>query len=192
MVQLLAVVFLFVPVSFIRHYSSGIGLGSKNYNYSESWMEAAISSNGGIWIALIFLFAAINITYFILRCTTKLPIVRKKYCIAIPCCQIIFLIINAISITNYLWRSSTSLAGSHYEFSWGFYLVCALYLSVIFLELFKQFSTVDEEKKSNTNILVDKPIPTDTDELKKIKELFEQGIITKEEFDAKKKQLLGL
>ena len=30
------------------------------------------------------------------------------------------------------------------------------------------------------------------DELKKLKELLDMGIITQEEFDAKKKQLLGL
>ncbi len=31
-----------------------------------------------------------------------------------------------------------------------------------------------------------------TDELKKFKELLDMGIITQEEFDAKKKELLGL
>ncbi|MBP1581139.1 MAG: SHOCT domain-containing protein, partial [Oscillospiraceae bacterium] len=34
--------------------------------------------------------------------------------------------------------------------------------------------------------------PSTADELKKFKELFDLGIITQEEFDAKKKQLLGL
>ena len=33
---------------------------------------------------------------------------------------------------------------------------------------------------------------SDADELKKYKELLDSGIITQEEFDAKKKQLLGL
>lgn len=41
---------------------------------------------------------------------------------------------------------------------------------------------------SNTKSSNDIPI----DELKKLKELLECGIITQEEFDAKKKQLLGL
>lgn len=35
-------------------------------------------------------------------------------------------------------------------------------------------------------------IKNDMDELKKYKELLDQGIITQEEFDAKKKQLLGI
>jgi predicted Zn-dependent peptidase len=34
--------------------------------------------------------------------------------------------------------------------------------------------------------------PSSADELKKYKELLDSGVITQEEFDAKKKQLLGL
>ena len=41
--------------------------------------------------------------------------------------------------------------------------------------------------------IVPQPINTDyTEELKKIKQLLDTGVITQEEFDAKKKQLLGL
>lgn len=50
---------------------------------------------------------------------------------------------------------------------------------------------VPEEKE----VAVSEPAPSNTDvvsELKKFKELLDSGIITKEEFDAKKKQLLGL
>ena len=36
------------------------------------------------------------------------------------------------------------------------------------------------------------PTTSPADELKKYKELLDMGIITQEEFDAKKKQLLGL
>ena len=50
-----------------------------------------------------------------------------------------------------------------------------------------------EEKiinKSNTTQIVQ--TASNADELKKFKELLDSGIITQEEFDAKKKQLLGL
>jgi hypothetical protein len=36
------------------------------------------------------------------------------------------------------------------------------------------------------------PAVSSADELKKFKELFDGGVITQEEFDAKKKELLGL
>jgi hypothetical protein len=37
-----------------------------------------------------------------------------------------------------------------------------------------------------------KPTPSSADEIKKFKELLDGGAITQEEYDAKKKQLLGL
>ncbi len=51
---------------------------------------------------------------------------------------------------------------------------------------------VDECKKAkNTPTVVSQQLST-ADELKKFKELLDMGVITQEEFDAKKKQLLGL
>ena len=44
----------------------------------------------------------------------------------------------------------------------------------------------------NPQIITSTPAPSTADELKKFKELLDMGIITQEEFDAKKKQLLGL
>jgi predicted Zn-dependent peptidase len=44
-----------------------------------------------------------------------------------------------------------------------------------------------------TNTIIKQEVPqSNADELKKFKELLDSGIITQEEFDEKKKQLLGL
>jgi predicted Zn-dependent peptidase len=51
---------------------------------------------------------------------------------------------------------------------------------------------VDEAKKQKTAPVVVAGTVSNADELKKYKELLDAGIITQEEFDAKKKQLLGL
>ena len=52
---------------------------------------------------------------------------------------------------------------------------------------------VDRQKQSDTSAtVVSAPTASNADELKKFKELLDSGIITQEEFDAKKKQLLGL
>ena len=45
----------------------------------------------------------------------------------------------------------------------------------------------DSEYSASANIIV-----SNADELKKFKDLLDAGIISQEEFDAKKKQLLGL
>ena len=51
---------------------------------------------------------------------------------------------------------------------------------------------VDEVKKQKNSPVVTTAALSPADELKKFKELLDSGIITQEEFDAKKKQLLGL
>lgn len=50
---------------------------------------------------------------------------------------------------------------------------------------------MDRQKHSSTPT-TPTPSTSNADELKKYKELFDNGVITQEEFDAKKKQLLGL
>ena len=57
-------------------------------------------------------------------------------------------------------------------------------------DVYKAISTLLMERQNNTP--VNAAINNNADELKKYKELFDQGVITQEEFDAKKKQLLGL
>ena len=51
---------------------------------------------------------------------------------------------------------------------------------------------IDRQKAKNTESSPSIPTGSTADELKKFKELLDMGIITQEEFDAKKKQLLGL
>ena len=52
---------------------------------------------------------------------------------------------------------------------------------------------VGRQEKPISNTVVKQEVQqSSADELKKYKELFDQGIISQEEFDAKKKQLLGL
>ena len=54
--------------------------------------------------------------------------------------------------------------------------------------LTKEEWEAEKAKKAQSNAA---PLPS-ADELKKYKELLDMGVITQEEFDAKKKQLLGL
>lgn len=61
------------------------------------------------------------------------------------------------------------------------------YVKNLYLEIIKVF---DEYKAMEATQIVQQV--SAADELKKFKELLDSGIITQEEFDAKKKQLLGL
>ena len=51
---------------------------------------------------------------------------------------------------------------------------------------------IDRQNKTNYNEQAANSGKYDADELKKFKELLDSGVISQEEFDAKKKQLLGL
>ena len=52
---------------------------------------------------------------------------------------------------------------------------------------------IDRQNKTPISPMIRQEIPqSNADELKKFKELLDSGVITQEEFDAKKKQLLGL
>ena len=52
---------------------------------------------------------------------------------------------------------------------------------------------IDRQENKKATQTIKQEIPkNETDELKKFKELLDMGVITQEEFDAKKKQLLGL
>lgn len=64
--------------------------------------------------------------------------------------------------------------------------------------VFYEIKNRDEISKAISNLLISRQTgnkgsqPSNADELGKFKELLDKGIITQEEFDAKKKQLLGL
>ena len=49
-----------------------------------------------------------------------------------------------------------------------------------------------QQEKVNATVAAAAPKSDEADQLKKYKDLLDSGIITQEEFDAKKKQLLGL
>ena len=68
---------------------------------------------------------------------------------------------------------------------WDGKLLAAIHLGIIMIENLTVFSSA---KKSDT----DTKTPNIEEELRKYQNLLEEGLITQEEFDAKKKQLLGL
>lgn len=76
---------------------------------------------------------------------------------------------------------------SRYEWTigWLYYVIIALHILTVILSLvvkYKKFE--DRETKANNS--------NTPEEIKKYKELLDSGVITQDEFDAKKKQLLGL
>lgn len=77
-------------------------------------------------------------------------------------------------------------------------LILAIFVAIIppilLQDVMNKIATADDiQPVSNQKVADVKETKIDTaDELKKFKELLDSGVITQEEFDAKKKQLLGL
>ena len=86
----------------------------------------------------------------------------------------------------------TSYKNTLDDFSMLFLLLFFFYIVLCFIKRARFIVGLEDEK----NIVVQTTHPQNeshgADELKKYKELLDTGVITQEEFDAKKKQLLGL
>ena len=71
-------------------------------------------------------------------------------------------------------------------------LFSGLLFAVIVVAFAKRSSFIAEPKESKQTVVNNIQETTNADELKKYKDLLDSGAITQEEFDAKKKELLGL
>ena len=127
-------------------------------------------------IILMFVNAVICLVSIFGNSTDK----DGKIHIALPIANLIygFWLINAISLD----------VNSTYK---AFWIICLLIISV--LAIFKRTAfVVPKEEKQPQQVINNIQETSNADELKKFKDLLDSGIITQEEFEEKKKQLLGL
>lgn len=81
-----------------------------------------------------------------------------------------------------------------YEAGTFYYLIIVMFVTIIVLSFASNYITKnDKEEPQKVQTVIAQEVPqSNADELKKYKDLLDSGIITEEEFEAKKKQLLGL
>lgn len=150
----------------------------------SAWMDYAFE--GGLIEILIswggLFFIIIGIVLFIAGKNCKITVTNKRvYGIArfnarvdIPLDSV-----SAIGTISLFKGISVSSSSGLIKF-WYIKNVAEIHKAISDLIIKRSSKQVESEKTSNA------------DELKKFKDLFDQGIITQEEFDLKKKQLLGL
>lgn len=95
----------------------------------------------------------------------------------------VFLFINSGKSLNYLYIIETDFPIE---------LFIGLSLAMVVVAFAKRSSFIAESKESKQTVVNNIQETTNADELKKYKDLLDSGAITQEEFDAKKKELLGL
>ena len=78
------------------------------------------------------------------------------------------------------------VSGGFREFSigWMYYVIVTIYIVTIVISYIIKLEKFEVTTKKET--------VSNIDELKRFKELFDMGVITQEEFETKKKQLLNL
>lgn len=96
-----------------------------------------------------------------------------------------FALIRFMKDAKYYWHGGQGYTA--YSVNWLFYISLALQISAAVLVLIATTSKEQEFK-----FVIRPREASEIDELKKYKELLDSGIISQQEFDAKKKQLLGL
>jgi uncharacterized membrane protein len=191
-IQAATLAFLFIPGAFslVVVVSERIGTAPSHRTFPYSFFKAADFYGSTFAIILLIALFVICLAYFVASYISDIPFLKEKFCLAIPCVPILLLIVNTIIITNFYeseWNKTGGWTSWNTEINWGFYVICVLYFCILALEFFKQFSKIPDTKQS-------KPVKkqNDLEDIEKLKQLLDAGIITQEEFDAKKKQLLGL
>lgn len=151
-------------------------LGTIAY-YKDFWEFPYFYIGLSFWVvAICFLFT------FLMMKKMQITITDKRVCGKTFFGRSVDLPIDSISAVGSSWFNGIAVSTSSGKVSFLF-----IENSEEIRELLCQL-LIDRQGKPQSVI----PDKSNADELKKYKELFDSGIITQEEFDAKKKQLLGL
>ncbi len=146
----------------------------------------------------VLLLSIISIVIMIFIYTDKKPGL-SKYCTVPPLAAIVSLVVLAIKYVDkdfcYNGEKYVRVANAYgrdyitYDLEWGFFIECALLITVIVLNIL-----ITRGKFKNTKVIKAKSVPSisNADELRKYKELFDNGVINQEEYDTKKKEILKL
>ena len=167
-------------------------LAAKNYDWFDysSPLDMALKQDGGFIVAFLLPVVFAIIAFFVYRASSKieLTVTDKRVFGCATFGKRVDLPLDAISAVG-----TSSMKGIDVTTASG-----AIKFKFILNrdELHKAISKLLVERQSKptaATTTIKQEIPqSNADELKKYKDLLDNGVITQEEFDAKKKQLLGL
>ena len=184
--QIFAIILLFVDGAYNCKYDK----------HTFSFVSGAIESteSGSLWwIILVLSLFAINTVLCIASIIKNKSDIDSLWHISIPIlCFPLFFIGTPVTYNHSCIIINDRL--QIFDISCEPELLTALRVTIILI-IFVSFikrSVVPKTKNTPQEIINNIQEASHADELKKFKELLDNGVITQEEFDAKKKQLLGL
>ncbi len=185
----------FLPIMFKRLWWEWKEIYTHRHVISKDRLFNLFSEDTAPLSYIVLAFAIIGLIAFILYFIGKKSTILKLLTFS-P-------IISLLAITVYLRVERYTVEdeldrqlGSYGEYTlgWGLYISFGIMIIVLIFSLLivfvKDGDTINYTSDKHES--EDLSRPSITDELTAYKELFDNGVITKDEFEAKKKQLLGL
>ena len=173
----LGVIFFVINIFLWNADSNKYELYNRYYHYLDFGDFPHVYIGLSFWVvAICFLFI------FLMMKKMQITITDKRVCGTTYFGHSVDLPMDSISAVGSRWFNGIAVSTSSGKVSFLF-----IENSKEIRELLCQLLIERQEKLQR-----DIPAKSNADELKKYKELLDGGIITQEEFDAKKKQLLGL
>lgn len=174
--------------SFVYH-----GASKLSYRISMSFFNAVFSGNTVHIILGLLVYAGLitGIVLAILQYNSKNEKQNNKVMIVISGISLAIYLICSISL--FMFDIETTYFRYAYEASVLFWVVSILMVMLVAYSVFSFIKFNEEGLLHNADAQGQNAvILSDADELKKYKELLDEGIISQEEYEQKKKQLLGL
>lgn len=173
---IIASIFMIIGCVQLEEYNAYRGYNV--YGYGEEYP---------IFFVIAFICVGIAVLTYLIMNKCELSLTDKRVYGKIKFGKRVDLPLNQISSIGQGWFKSLAIATSSGTIK--FWLLNNR--QEVFTELSKLLSEFQNTNKTET--VVKQEIPqSNADELKKYKDLFDSGVITQEEFEQKKKQLLGL
>lgn len=188
------IVISFLPIIFMESYWKADTPGRGIYTHKWDALCSMFGLGNEILGVLVLLFAAVGVVVLILQFTGNTKPSLAKLTLAPLVALLFFAVLSIVNISTTVPNGTpygTATLGYNgyfsHSFGWGWYIAAALLIATSVMSFFVATGRVkdsDIEKKEKKT--------TEADDIVKYKDLLDKGIITQEEFDAKKKQLLGL
>ena len=193
--QGLSLLLLFLPFVYTegiyRKVSGSIGHYVLKNEVLVSFIEKLITLEYGLFFGVLFTVFMVVLLVVLIVQVAKRAHFRIVPTLSLLSIVVFFLysVVFTMEPMNSGWSPSFFL---EYLASYGFILIIVLQIAMVLIGFIsnsrvKQYGIIEDVKPQYTQHNI-----SEADELKKYKELFDAGVITQEEFDAKKKQLLGL
>ena len=192
--QAVAAVGLFLPWIYQEHYWKAGYIGFTLHHTTDINFFGGSAKGGGLLAVLTLMLMAASVAFLAFALTgKKTRLDRMGY--LLPAASFAALTISmTLRLLDLVLNGGSSLddCNGYWRFSlgWLMYLVLALALAAAVLAILIRMGRFLDTAPSGTG----KPVGTaaDLEELERLKGLLDSGVITQEDYDAKKKQLLKL